>query len=64
MSGFIGSAHDAIGQLQSQVERLSDDNARLIRALRQIVESRHDPARLHEAIDAAEPEIARALKPR
>ena len=64
MSGFVGSAHDAIGRLRSQVERLSDDNARLIRALRRIVESRDDPARLAESIDAADAEITRALKPR
>lgn len=64
MSGFVGSAHDAIGQLRSQVERLGDDNARLIRALRQIVGARDDPARLQETIDVAEAEVARALKPR
>ncbi len=64
MSGFVGSAHDAIGQLQSQIRGLQDDNARLIRALREIVESRHDPARLQGALVAGEAEIARALKPR
>ena len=64
MSGFVGSAHDAIGQLQARVQRLSDDNTRLIGALRQIVEARDDPARLQETIDAAEAAIARALKPR
>jgi len=64
MSGFVGSAHDAVGQLQSEVQRLRDGNERLIRALRQVVETRHDSERLQDALDAAEQEIARALKGR
>lgn len=64
MSGFVGSAHDAIGQLQTQVRRLRDGNERLIRVLRQVVEARKDPERLETALDAAEAEIARALKAR
>lgn len=64
MSGFVGSAHDAVSQLQSEVQRLRDGNERLIRALRQVIEARHDPAQLQDALDAAEQEIARALKGR
>ncbi len=64
MSGFVGSAHDAVGQLQSEVQRLRDGNERLIRALRQVLEARHDPDRLQASLDAAEAEIARAIKGR
>ena len=64
MSGFVGSAHDAIGQLQSQVRTLRESNERLLRALQQVVDARHDPALIQEALDKAEAEIARALKAR
>lgn len=64
MSGFVGSAHDAVGQLQAEVQRLRDGNERLIRALRQVVEARHEPERLQDALDAAEAALARALKGR
>lgn len=64
MSGFVGSAHDAIGQLQSQVERLDESNERLLRALQEVVEARDDPDRLQVAIDTAEAEIALAQRKR
>lgn len=64
MSGFVGSAHDAVGQLQAEVQRLRDGNDRLIRVLRQAVEARHDAERLQGVLDTAEQEIARALKGR
>ena len=64
MSGFVGSAHDAIGQLQAQVERLEDSNGRLQRALQAVIDARHDPGRLQEAIDKAEAEIALAQRKR
>ena len=62
MSGFVGSAHDAIGQLQSQVRTLRDSNERLLRALQQVVDARHDLDLIQEALDKAEAEIARAVK--
>ena len=64
MSGFVGSAHDAVGQLQAEVQRMRDGNDRLIRVLRQVVEARHDAQQLQDALDTAEQEIARALKGR
>lgn len=64
MSGFVGSAHDAIGQLQAQVERLEESNGRLLRALQQVVEARDDPEALQVAIDTAEAEIALAQRAR
>ena len=64
MSGFVGSAHDAIGQLQAQVQRLGDSNERLLRALQAVVDARHDPDRLQDAIDKAEAEIALAQRKR
>lgn len=64
MSGFVGSAHDAVGQLQSQVQMLRDQNERLIRALRQVVEARHDQASLRGALDTAAAELAWALRGR
>ena len=64
MSGFVGSAHDAVGQLQAEVQRLRDGNDRLIQVLRQVVEARHDAERLQGVLDTAEQEIARALKGR
>lgn len=64
MSGFVGSAHDAVGQLQAEVQRMRDGNDRLIRVLRQVVEARHDAERLQGFLDTAEQEIARALKGR
>ena len=60
MSDFVGSAHDAIGQLQSRIRRLDESNARLAQALRQVVEARHEPERLQDVIDKAEAEIKRA----
>ena len=62
MSGFVGSAHDAVGQLQAEVQRLRDDNARLIRALQKNVAARDDPHRLEQAIGEAETGITRSLK--
>ena len=62
MSGYFGSAHDAVGQLQSEIQRLRDSNERLIRALQQAVAARHEPSRLQGALDKAEKEIARALR--
>lgn len=62
MSGFVGSAHDAIGQLQSQVRRLRESNERLLRALQQVVDARHDLDLIQDALDKAEAEIARAKK--
>ena len=64
MSDFVGSAHDAVGQLLAQVQRLDDSNARLIRAVQAVVEARHDPDRLQSAIDKAETEIALAQRAR
>ncbi len=64
MSGFVGSAHDAVGQLQARVQRLDESNARLLRALQQVVTARHDPKQLQRAIDTAEAEIARAQRTR
>ena len=64
MSGFVGSAHDAIGQLQSQVRTLRESNERLLRALQQVVDARHDLDLIQEALDKAEAEIARAVKAR
>lgn len=62
MSGFVGSAHDAIGQLQSQVRKLNESNERLLRALQGVVAARHDLDLIQDALDKAEAEIARALK--
>ena len=62
MSGFVGSAHDAVGQLQSQVRRLRESNERLLRALQQVVDARHDLDLIQDALDKAEAEIARAQK--
>ena len=62
MSGFVGSAHDAIGQLQTQVKGLRDSNERLLRALQEVVAARHDLDLIQDALDKAEVEIARALK--
>ena len=64
MSGFVGSAHDAIGQLQTQVRTLRESNERLLRTLQQVVDARHDPDRIQDALDKAEAEIARAVKAR
>ena len=64
MSGFVGSAHDAIGQLQSQVKGLRESNERLLRALQQVVDARHDLDLIQDALDNAEAEIARAVKAR
>ena len=64
MSGFVGSAHDAIGQLQSQVRTLRESNERLLRALQQVVDARHDLDLIQDALDKAEAEIARAMKAR
>lgn len=62
MSGFVGSAHDAIGQLQSQVRKLRESNERLLRALQQVVDARHDLDLIQDALDKAEAEIARAKR--
>ena len=62
MSGFVGSAHDAVGQLQSQVHKLRESNERLLRALQEVVDARHDLDLIQDTLDKAEAEIARAQK--
>lgn len=62
MSGFVGSAHDAIGQLQTHVKGLQESNERLLKALREVVAARHDLDLIQDALDKAEAEIARAQK--
>ena len=64
MSGFVGSAHDAIGQLQSQVKTLRESNERLLRTLQEVVDARHDLDLIQDALDKAEAEITRAVKAR
>ncbi|MEE8273013.1 MAG: hypothetical protein V3R98_14990 [Alphaproteobacteria bacterium] len=61
---FQGSAHDAVGQLMAEVERLRTSNERLLGALRRVVDAYDSRETLPEAVESARNEVVRALKGR